>query len=114
MEEPVTDSRMHLRCFNEAGARTPRMDEEDQVTRITDFRASMRPGRERPGWPGGCGGQWYLLRGFNEAGARTPRMAPRWPREPPPHRAASMRPGRERPGWISDTCALIDGYLGLQ
>ena len=78
--------RLALVGFNEAGARTPRKagrgEFDREVPRRKDVRrrASMRPGRERPGkrpdresaCPGKPG-----VRSFNEAGARTPRKAGR-------------------------------------
>src|SRR5580658_3938407 len=87
--------------FNEAGARTPRMDlgylradrrvsgasmrpgrERPGWAGVTDaqpqstYRASMRPGRERPGWREDGIMRDFTIARFNEAGARTPRMAP--------------------------------------
>ena len=71
------------RCFNEAGARAPRILCE-LASRQIALRASMRPGRARPG---------YSLIG-RIVGASTPR--------------ASMRPGRARPGYIRTTEMMRD------
>ena len=39
-----------LSCFNEAGARTPRISEIKNMENALKAKASMRPGRERPGY----------------------------------------------------------------
>src|SRR5580658_5255565 len=113
--------------FNEAGARTPRMDlgylradrwvsgasmrprcERPGWAGVTDAqpqstdRASMRPGRERTGWAGVTDAQ---PQSTYRASMRPGRERPGWHRSVNTQSQwsrASMRPGRERPGWRED------------
>ena len=65
------------------------------------LRASMRPGRERPGKVGARHQHGLRRSSFNEAGARTPRKEFHVVQTRQPiAQWASMRPGRERPGKV--------------
>ena len=65
------------RCFNEAGAISPRMLRGEATIPPAAACASMRPGRYRPGCVRGRRHGLDVGTRFNEAGAISPRMPPR-------------------------------------
>ena len=86
-------------CFNEAGARAPRIRRAGWQSVHPSDSASMRPGRARPGYPPNARAARHRRARFNEAGAHAPRIPGRRAVRAHQDRAASMRPGRTRPGY---------------
>ena len=92
----ATTRRPSARCFNAAGASPPRKPAGGHRYDLRQ-RASMQPGRLRPGNAGGPEGRERPHPGFNAAGASPPRKR-NDRRDAPNTDDASMQPGRLRPG----------------
>ena len=96
---PLSPPLRATRCFNEAGATTPRKPSHDVHLHGLSHAASMRPGQQHPG---NLSGQWSPWITIGPASMRPGQQHPgnlhRYNDRRRVGEAASMRPGQQHPG----------------